>query len=145
MKQKQNLWMLASLILILLFIWGQSCLPVKQSANESSWLLEHLIHPLFRLVGLGEISQTLLRKLAHVAEFAVLGAVLVWFCDGRLWRSILFGFVAATLDESIQLLSGRGSLVLDIWIDLIGVALGSILSWLLVRRSRTGRAVRKTE
>lgn len=36
-------------------------------------------------------------------------------------------FTVAFLDESIQILSGRGSLISDIWVDLIGVVIGIVV------------------
>ena len=41
------------------------------------------------------------------------------------------GFVAAFLDESVQIFSKRGASVTDIWIDLIGVAVGTLLGIML--------------
>lgn len=143
--KKRNLWLLAAVFLVLLFIWGQSCLPVKDSSRESSWLLEQLVNPILHFVGLGDISHTLLRKLAHVSEFAVLSALLACFWRGRPVQTLLSGFVAATLDESLQLLSDRGARVSDIWIDFIGVAVGTAFGWLvwrLVQRSAARKQAR---
>lgn len=39
-------------------------------------------------------------------------------------RSIEFGFFAALLDESIQLLSARGTQISDVWLDTVGMAFG---------------------
>lgn len=45
----------------------------------------------------------------------------------------LCGFIAAFIDESIQLLSGRGAMIQDVWIDLTGVAAGFLLCRLILK------------
>ena len=91
----------ALLIVNLAFIWGNSLLPGELSGALSQWLKE-LLH-----FG-GEDPSTghgLLRKIAHFTEFACLGACLSWLL-GMLkkskWLPLLFGFLAACLDETIQ-------------------------------------------
>lgn len=49
---------------------------------------------------------------------------MVFLCFKKPVRSFYFGFTLAFLDESLQVITGRGALVTDIWIDLIGVVLG---------------------
>lgn len=117
--------------LVLLFIFVQSLLPQSVSADESSWLTEKILDPIASFFGLGPVSHQIVRKLAHIFEFTVLSALLALSCRGRVIKSFGFGFLFAFLDESVQLLSGRGALVSDIWIDLCGVALGTLLGLLL--------------
>ncbi len=129
-------------ILVLLFIFGQSILPEDLSAEESGWFCVHILMPLFGWFGLKPPSHALVRKMAHVFEFAVLAALAVFCLRGRFQRSFFAGFIAAFLDESIQLLTHRGAQIQDVWIDLIGVALGTLLGLLLYKvadRSRQAK------
>ena len=123
-------------VLILLFIWGQSMLPVKSSSAESGWLKDKIINPLLRLVGLGPLSSHAVRKAAHVVEFFALSLFTILFFRGSVLCAVPICFAAAFLDETIQLFSDRGAQVQDVWIDLIGVALGAALGWALSRRGR---------
>ena len=131
-KRKQILLALIAL-LMLLFIWGQSALPVKDSAAESGWLRENVINPLLRLIGLGPVSDHLVRKAAHVGEFFLLSLFAALFLGRKAPLALPLCFAAAFLDESIQLLSDRGAQVKDVWIDLIGVTLGTMLGWIITR------------
>lgn len=73
-----------------------------------------------------------LRKLAHVAEYAVLGALLVRAL-GRPSPALLLGVAYAISDEVHQhFVRGRSGTVLDVGIDAVGVAAG-ILAY---RRAR---------
>lgn len=139
---KRNPWLLAVAVVTLLLIWGQSVLPVSGSARESGWLLETIVNPTLRFLGFADMSQTLLRKLAHITEFALLSFWLVLLLRGNLAVTLVFGFIAAALDESIQLFSDRSAEVYDIWIDFIGVIAGSLLG-VLFHRTAEKRAARK--
>ncbi len=126
--------------LMFAFIFVQSLLPQGVSANESAWLTDRILNPLLKTFGIGPISHRTVRKIAHVLEFAVLSFMLTICFRGRIVNSIGIGFSAAFLDESLQLLSGRGASIADVWIDLIGVAAGSafgFLLWIVFRRLRS--------
>jgi VanZ family protein len=76
-----------------------------------------------------------LRKLAHAAEFAVLGALLVR-ATGRAGLAFGLGVLYALSDEVHQLfVPGRVGAPLDVAIDAIGVAVGIAL-WQSVRTRR---------
>ena len=127
---KKRIVLLIVTALVVLFIFGQSILPQSFSADESGWVLNKLINPLLNLFGLKPMTHHTARKLAHVLEFAVLAFLLV-----PLWNSIpkacFTGFTVAFLDESLQLLTARGAQLQDVWIDLLGVAVGPLLAWML--------------
>ncbi len=132
---------LVLLILVLLLIWGQSCLPVKASSKESGTVF-NLIRPFLEFfLGEGQVTHTLVRKLAHFAEFFVLGCLASsFFPMQRKKRMLCFGFClfAALLDETIQIFSGRGDLIQDIWLDFAGAAAGilivTLFRWLLTKQ-----------
>lgn len=70
----------------------------------------------------------LLRKLAHVAEYAVLGALLARAL-GRWAVPLALGVAYAATDELHQhFVAGRRGAPVDVLIDAVGVALG-IVAW----------------
>jgi VanZ family protein len=76
-----------------------------------------------------------LRKLAHLTEYAILGALL-WRALGRPWLAILIGGIYATSDEFHQhFVRGRHAAWYDVVIDTVGVTIGVVV-W---RRSRWSR------
>jgi VanZ family protein len=77
-----------------------------------------------------------LRKVAHAAEFAVLGALLAR-ATGRVGFAVLLGVVYAAFDEVHQsFVPGRMGSPLDVAIDAVGVGLG-ILVWQRVVHARS--------
>ena len=119
---------LSSLVLATLaFIFTNSALPREQSSEFShgvGGLLERIFPP-DTLVG--GFLQEHLRKIAHFAEYALLGAELslysLLFVQNKKRAYISLPIIALTvafLDESVQMLSGRGPAILDVWIDLFG-------------------------
>lgn len=69
-----------------------------------------------------------LRKIAHAAEFALLGALLLRALRREL-PAFLFGVAYAISDEVHQhFVAGRRGAPLDVVIDALGVALG-VLAW----------------
>ena len=83
-------------------------------------------------VGPGGVDYVV-RKLAHVTEYAVLGALLLRAL-GRELPAFLLGVAYATSDEVHQhFVPGRHATPVDVAIDAVGVALGVAL----YRRVRT--------
>ena len=120
------------IIVMLIFIWGHSAVPMNESAQESEWLRLKVINPILNFFGLKGMSSYGVRKAAHITEFAILSALLVLFWQKRPGIDFLCGFLAAFIDESIQLLSGRGAMIQDVWIDLIGVVAGFLVCRLIL-------------
>jgi VanZ family protein len=76
-----------------------------------------------------------LRKIAHAAEYAVLGALLAR-ATGRAGLSIALGTLYAVSDEIHQVfVPGRMGSPIDVAIDTVGVACGALL-WQSVRTRR---------
>ncbi len=77
-----------------------------------------------------------LRKLAHVAEYAVLGALLVR-AIGTATLAFVVGVAYAVSDEVHQLfVAGRQGSPVDVAIDAAGVAVG-VVAWRLSTERRT--------
>lgn len=110
------------------FVFFQSSLSAEVSSSESRGLLEILQHfwP--------EMTHDLLRKIAHFAEYFVLGGfALGTFFNTKsfkLSKPILFSLLTAVADETLQLyVEGRSSQLLDVWIDLAGATVGALIFW----------------
>jgi VanZ family protein len=74
-----------------------------------------------------------LRKLAHLTEYAILGALLVR-AVGSAWLAVLLGALYATSDEVHQhFVRGRHAAWYDVLIDSVGVTIG-VVAWKRARR-----------
>ena len=131
------------LVLLLIFIWGNSLLPAEISAAISGWIWELLGD--FSggdLIFGGTMGDGPLRKTAHFIEFASLGMVLLWIMLLLRKHPLLAlagGFAAACVDETIQLfVPGRGPAFTDVLLDTSGVITGLLLLLLFrhLRRSK---------
>lgn len=127
-------------IITVLVIWIHSMLPGDTSSKESGWLMGILV-PIWNGIGIGRyisLTDHVVRKVfGHFAEFTLLGMEL-----GGLWERVMPAFVAgwmaAFIDESIQMISiSRGPAIIDVWIDMAGVAAGIIVvrvcQWIFLR------------
>lgn len=125
----------------LLYIWSNSLQSAIESNEQSKKVLE-AIEEVFRTQPLDtEEAQHIVRKAAHVAEFALLGlemALLLLFtgkmCKRNIITILFIGLASAVTDETIQVFTQRGSQVIDIWIDFSGLISG-IGAGALLRRA----------
>lgn len=133
------------LLLTLVLIFSQSAMPPDLSSSESRFVTRLLMPILKHLSFLGIHPQVLVRKAGHFVEYCLLGLQMVWFVRSRrqtaapkdgiepgkrpgfFWRSLLLCFLIAFLDETIQIFSGRGPAIQDVWLDLSGALFGMIL------------------
>ncbi len=141
-KQKTRLVLTFLLCLMLLltlgFIFWNSLLPREASAGLSSSLLSKITAIIGTESTLARFIVTYFRKIAHFAEFAFLALSLNGICI--VWRrmrktmgwSLLFGLLVAVIDESLQLISLRGSSTTDVLIDFSGYLASTVLLWFLM-------------
>ena len=140
------------LALLLAFIWLHSMMPAEDSAEESQRVGQFLTPFLELLVGEGNVTDHLVRKLAHFCEYSALGilagALLLVKKESGIFRwsyALLCALAVAVIDESIQLLAdGRGAQVQDVLLDTAGSLTGLLAVWLIAalvrwlrRRDRT--------
>ena len=130
---KRHKIFLALTVLWLCVIWGHSMMPAENSGNESNFLSEWLMQYL------PWMNDFVIRKVAHFVEYAVLGGLLFGAFPQRgriaVIESVFAGFLAAFLDETIQLFSpGRSGQISDVWLDLAGFCLVQLLLRLLIRK-----------
>lgn len=144
-KKKNLLYLFFAVATLLwvVFIFGNSLKPAGESSEDSSFFLE-IIH---QVPFLRWISHLLLRKMAHFFEFFVLG-VLLCFDFNPIWRKNIFylsfpmlvSLIIPLADETIQAFAeGRGSSVIDVWIDFSGALTGIavVAALLLLRNYKT--------
>ena len=114
--------------LILCFIWGNSIL-----SREVSGAISHFIADIFGgEQGATDEGHHFVRKLAHFTEFAALGAV-YWLLSGeytsdrakRIFSAAFVGVFVPICDETLQIFSGRGPALTDVWIDVFGYSTGT--------------------
>ena len=132
-EHKTKAWIGAAIVaLIVAFIWGNSLLPQTQSRQESDFVLR-ILQSIFRLDIDRETASHLVRKAAHFTEYALLGvsAAALFLSRRRCVQSAVNAMslclAVAVLDESIQLLSQRGSQVQDVLLDFSGAAAGLLI------------------
>ena len=94
-----------------------------------------LLTPLLDVyVGKGNVTEHLVRKLAHFCEFFVYGIELQLFFALSKSRKNAFllalshGLFTALVDETIQIFSGRGPMIQDVWLDFSGMAVGALIT-----------------
>ena len=114
------------------FIWDNS-LQNGGTSDGFSLIFAKWIAPIANKLGFyGNIwaLNRIIRKLAHLTEFTILGGVLYvvlrrYIEYGTVVKTIVVGIVIASLDEFIQLFSlGRSSQLFDVLIDTVGIIIG---------------------
>lgn len=113
------------LILLLVFIWGNSLMPGQASGTISQWVKDTLFPG---MPGNPHTGNDLLRKLAHFSEFGCLGMCLLWLTSmlrKKIWLPFVCAFASACVDETIQcFVPERGPSFRDVAIDTAGAACG---------------------
>ncbi|MFA6808455.1 MAG: VanZ family protein, partial [Eubacteriales bacterium] len=115
-RKKWQILMAVLIITTYVFIFGNSLQPVSESQVESLSVLERVKPVIEVFVGQGNVTDHLVRKVAHFTEFFVLGLEWLVFVslskkiNGQHIANCLFiGLASAVTDESLQMLSpGRG-------------------------------------
>ena len=123
------------LCLIVFFIWDNSLQNGGNSDGFSLIFAEWLAPIADKLGFYGNIwaLNRIVRKLAHLTEFTILGGVLYvvlrrYIEYGTVVKTIVVGIVIASLDEFIQLFSlGRSSQLSDVLIDTVGIIIGILV------------------
>lgn len=147
-KKISTALLLLAILAALAFIWGNSLDSAVESAAKSGRVGE-LLRPLLELVvGQGGVTD-LVRKLAHFTEYAVLGALLLLLTVvgfrvrlQTVVNCLFFLMAAALTDETIQIFTGRGPQIQDVWLDFAGGFTGLLVMlalWALLRRAFRSR------
>ena len=138
--KKADIMKLLHILLIVgtvIFIFSQSMKPQAVSEEESSKVGE-IIEEIFPPEEpVGEFIQINLRKIAHFTEFFVLGIELAAYVliFMRKTKIALFSYplalIIAFFDESIQILSKRGPMISDVWVDFFGYTASTLIIFFL--------------
>lgn len=120
------------LVLNLALIWGNSLLSGAESGQMSGGIMAFVMELLCIPVRFADTLHLVIRKLAHLTEFACLGALISWHLklvkEKRVYQicfAVLLAMAVALVDETIQLVTpDRGPSLVDVWIDTLGAVLG---------------------
>ena len=167
MKNKTRQFIILSVILLtvfcLVFIFGNSLKDGNES-GEQSMAVKKILLAVADFFGIdGNINIAVLRNLAHVAEFSLLGICIgslsVYLARRKypvthlryatlLLASLGMGMIIAVIDELIQLGSvGRACEFKDILLDMAGIIVGNILAifgyFIIVKLKNHSKRVKK--
>lgn len=150
MKQSlRTLWHTHRVLCIIIgitvaLIWLQSALPADASDQESGFVL-NVIRPVLEVfVGPGNVTNHLVRKLAHFTEYALLGGELA-LAVGTFWGAGA-ALLVAVLDEAIQFFSsGRAPMASDVRLDFAGALTGLLLMTLILWLFRRKKAAQQSQ
>lgn len=129
----------AALVWCIGFIFSNS-LEVGSVSSVRSRHVMQIINELLHKVHLGPLSEHMIRKMAHFAEYMLEGFLLMLclrvytrhFVRHISWP-LLGGMSTALIDETLQRWSaGRSSQVLDVWIDMAGVMSGLVVALVIL-------------
>ena len=125
--------LIALVILNLAFIFYQSILPREVSAEQSETvggILEQIFPPDTET---GKFVLSNIRKIAHFTEFFSLGIwvalYFVFFVEKKKYHPFVFptALLIALFDETVQIFSGRGPMISDVWIDFFGFSTSAVI------------------
>lgn len=129
------------------FIFCRSLKSADESTLESIAIVKFLVGLaekffLIQPENIMDIVTVIVRKLAHIAEFAVqsvLACKMFTVYELNLKKCLswilLIGLMTACVDEAIQLTSpGRAGLITDVFIDFAGTALGFMVCYIFNRK-----------
>ena len=106
-----------------------SLMPSEVSSAESEGVASMLSAILSPDTPFGAFVINNVRKIAHFCEYGVLGlelALYIVLLIKNKKRGIICAFAfahsVAFIDESLQIISGRGPMIADVWLDMLGFA-----------------------
>lgn len=131
------------------FIFHNSITPGEDSSQQSGRVLE-MVLALARMTGIDGswLTEHLIRKTAHFAEYTLLGMLLGTTAGqydmGLAMRRVVLGWTGTLIpltDETIQLFTlGRSGQISDVWLDMAGVftglAVAGLLFWICRRKRK---------
>lgn len=157
-SEKKQLIQLILILLTLVLIFGHSAMPPAASSTESGFVTKLLAPLLSKLLPPDADMEHFVRKAAHFTEYFLLGLQLFFYLKVKLLKAPFISAQAAKkqrplfkvsanaalimapviswaiafLDETIQIFSGRGPAIQDVWLDTAGALTACLLMWLIV-------------
>lgn len=142
MKRNIGICSLILTILLLLFIWGNSMQNASASTEISTGVLHQVESAAENTAPDSSFTLTdpILRKLGHFAEFGALGITLTLSLAllrksrrGIYPLALYLGLMTSVIDETIQYFAdGRGPRVTDVVLDHAGFCVGLVLTALIL-------------
>ena len=130
-----RIWYPSVLLMIIIFIFSSA--PADDS-NRQSGLIINAITFLFPNLKDVESLVTIVRKIAHFTEYAILGFFIARafkLSKASPWFSILACAIYAGSDELHQsFIPGRSAEVKDVVLDTVGATFGVLIYWLTHRK-----------
>ena len=133
-------WLIAAVLMVLL-IWGNS-MVVGDGSSALSLTVLGWARGMLASLGLpyGWLTNFIVRKAAHVTEYAILGILTFQALDplrkldvSHVLVALVPCFIVAAVDESIQhFVPGRCGQIPDVLIDSFGAYLGIVLRCLVI-------------
>ena len=133
---------------VIAFAFIHSSMPSEVSGDESESVM-NVLQSILNFFGFkGELTDHLVRKLAHFTEYTAMGMIFVSCAYSfdrirpyKYYSQILLsGLATAVCDETIQLnVPGRAGMVTDVLLDFAGVITGALfmlLVFVIYRRTR---------
>lgn len=121
--KRKNVYLLSALIIV--FILANAAL------GTASYSVSGKVLAILKSIGLQNLTEFRLRKIAHVLEYVLLGYILSECFKSKRhpWLDAVAAAVfVAMLDETIQMFQPeRYALIEDIWLDIASAAVGSAL------------------
>lgn len=131
---------LLMVILLIAYIFSNSIESKAKSSSKSSNIVEVINNSLKKISPNLKVTDLFIRKSAHFAEFFVLGASLFGYLVllnkvsfQTSFYMIFISCLTAMTDETIQYFSKRGSMLLDVWLDLCASVIAIGLFYLIYR------------
>lgn len=133
------------------FAFIHSSMPADLSSEESESVMSVLQYILNFLGFSAELTDHIVRKAAHFAEYTAIGMLLVSCAYSfsrtkpyRYYSQILFaGLATAVIDETIQLnVAGRSGQITDVLLDFSGVITGAVIMLLVYMIYRKIRKIK---
>ncbi len=113
----------------------QSLMPPEVSERESDTVADVIAEVIPPDTAVGEFTETNIRKIGHFFEYGIIGLELAiygaLFITGKLRTALIslaFAHSVAFVDESLQIISGRGPAIADVWLDTIGFCVFYLLT-----------------
>ena len=131
--RKKEMSFIILVILWTAFIWHNSMCPATESSVQSGRVEEFLL-PILNFLCIPEaMRQFLVRKAAHLTEFAVLGFLWSGALQGkRFCHPLVLSIFTAIVDEGIQrFVPGRSGEIEDVLIDTAGVIAALVFLWIV--------------
>ena len=122
------------IIFNLIFIFANSAIPTEKSSAESEAVKDAIMEVVPEQSKVGGFISDHIRHIGHFTEYASLGALVGIFIIllGKAGlrsfiNSVILGQLIGFFDETVQIFSGRGPNIADVWLDTLGYFTATVI------------------